>query len=119
MKRLLILLVVFALAGFAADLNGTWKVKAEGPNGTLERTFTFKAEGAKLTGETVSSMMGKSAIENGKIDGDNFTFTITVKFQDNEMKVNYKGTVSGDNIKMTAQMANMDNTIEWSGSRVK
>jgi hypothetical protein len=119
MKRLLVLLVAFALAGLAADLNGTWKVKAEGPNGAMERTFTFKAEGSKLTGETVSSMMGKSTIENGKIDGDNFTFTIAVRFQDNEMKVSYKGTVSGDNIKMTARVADMDNTIEWSGSRAK
>ena len=90
----------------AADVTGTWKGTAETPNGTVERTFVFKAEGAKLTGETSSQMMGKSTITDGKIDGDNVSFTITVKFQDNEMKLNYKGRVSGDQIKFDVEGAN-------------
>ena len=30
-----------------------WKGTAEGPNGPIERTFTFKVDGGKLTGETL------------------------------------------------------------------
>ena len=48
-------------------------------------------------------MMGKSTIADGKVDGDNLSFSITVKFQDNEMKLNYKGKVSGDTLKFDVE----------------
>ena len=69
MKWLLILMAVFALTVSAADVSGTWKGTAETPNGTIERTFVFKVDGDKLTGETTSQIMGKSAVIDGKIDG--------------------------------------------------
>jgi len=100
MKRLLFLLAAVALAAFAADVSGTWKGTADTPNGKTERTFVFKVAGDKLTGETSSDMLGKSTIENGKVDGDNITFTITVKYQDMELKLNYSGKISGDEIKL-------------------
>jgi len=43
----------------AADIAGTWKATAEGPNGAIERTFVFKVDGTKLTGETTSTMLGQ------------------------------------------------------------
>ena len=92
---------LFAVAANAADISGNWKGTAEGPNGTIERTFTFKVEGTKLTGETESQMMGKSTITDGKIEGNNISFTITGNLQGNEMKLNYKGTVAGDSIKLS------------------
>lgn len=114
MKRILFLALMSVIGLVAAEVDGTWKGSTEGPNGKIERTFVFKAEGTKLTGETTSSMMGKSTIEDGKIDGDNLSFHITVKFQDNEMKLNYKGKVSGDEIHMTAEMAGGGGqSLEW------
>jgi hypothetical protein len=50
--------------------------------------------------------MGKSVIQDGKVDGDNVSFSITVKVQDNEMKLDYKGKVTGDTIKFQVQGAN-------------
>src|SRR5579864_4711908 len=105
MKRLLFLAAIFALSALAADVTGTWKATAEGPNGSMERTFVFKVDGDKLTGETTSSMMGKSTITDGKVEGDNVSFTITIKFQDNEMKVIYMRKERGNEIHFTAQMA--------------
>ena len=70
MKWLLVWISMFAFTLLAADVNGTWKGKAEAPNGTTERTFVFKVDGNKLTGETSSDMLGKSEIKDGKIDGD-------------------------------------------------
>jgi hypothetical protein len=122
MKRLLFLLAALALSALAADITGTWKGTAEGPNGSIERTFVFKVDGNKLTGETTSTMMGKSTITDGKIDGDNISFSITAKFQDNEMKLNYKGKVSGDEIHLTSQMAGGDGggmTLEWKAKKVQ
>jgi hypothetical protein len=119
MKRLLVLIAIFAVTAAAADITGTWKATSEGPNGTMERTFVFKVDGNKLTGDATSSMLGKSTIENGKIDGDNLSFTLTVKFQDNEMKVNYKGKVNGKEMKLTAEIAAMGQTIEWLAKKVE
>jgi hypothetical protein len=118
MKKLLLILAS-ALAVMAADVAGEWKATAEGPNGAMERTLSLKVDGAKLTGETVSSFVGKSVIENGKVDGDSFSFTITAKFQDNEMKINYKGKVTGkDTLTMSSEFGGGD-PIQWKGTRTK
>jgi hypothetical protein len=118
MKRLVFLTAAFAITAMAADISGTWKASAEGPNGTMERTFVFKVDGSQLTGETTSSLVGKSTIMDGKVDGDSLTFTINVKFQDNEMKVKYKGKVNGDEIHLNSELPDGGNTIEWKGKRV-
>ena len=118
MKRLLFLLAALAMSALAADVAGTWKVSAEGPNGNMERTFVFQVDGSKLTGETTSSMMGKSTIADGKVEGDNLSFTITIKLQDNEMKVNYKGKVTGNEIHFTAELPGGGQSIEWHGKKV-
>src|SRR3954452_6353243 len=93
-RWLLILLTVCALTASAADISGNWKATAEGPNGSMERKFVFKVEGNKVTGETTSSIMGKSTITDGKVQGDTVTFTITGRFGDNEMKLDYAGKIS-------------------------
>jgi hypothetical protein len=119
MKRLLALITLFAIPALAADVTGSWKATAEGPNGTMERTFVFKVDGSKLTGETMSSMFGKSTITDGKIDGDNVSFAITVKLQDNEMKLNYKGKVTGKEIKFTVENPMGGQTLEWLAKKVE
>jgi len=120
MKRLVAVWVLGALVGWAADISGNWKATAEGPNGGMERTFTFKVDGSKVTGETTSSMMGKSTISDGKVDGDTVTFTITGNLGGNEMKLNYKGKVAGDEIRFTSEMAGGGGqAIEWTAKRIK
>ena len=116
MKRLLALLALFASSVLAADLNGTWKGKVETPNGSSERTFVFKVDGGKLTGETTSTMMGKSAISNGKVSGDSFSFTILLKFDGNEMEAQYKGKLAGDEIKLSVDVAGQ--TLEYTAKKV-
>ena len=118
MKYVLVLLAVFALTASAADISGNWKATAEGPNGPMKRTFVFKVEGTKLTGETTSSFLGKSTITDGKVEGDVVTFTITAKFQDQEMKLNYKGKVNGNEIKFTVESPAGGQAIEWNAKKV-
>ena len=113
----LLLLAAIAAAAFCADVAGNWKATAEGPNGTMERTFAFKVDGAKLTGETVSSFAGKSVIADGKVEGDSFSFTIVANIQGNDVKLAYKGKVSGDTIRLTSSFGDSGQTIEWSGKR--
>jgi hypothetical protein len=116
--RILILTCLAALSAFAGDVNGNWKATAEGPNGSMERTFQFKVDGEKLTGETVSSWAGKSAIMDGTVKGDTVKFVINVNLQGNEMKVSYTGKlVNDDEMKLTAEVSG--NTIEWAAKRQK
>jgi len=118
MKRLLAIVAICASAVLAADISGNWKATAEGPNGTMERTFTFKVDGSKVTGETTSSMLGKSTITDGKVEGDTVTFSITANFGGNEMKIDYKGKISGDEIKFTStSAAGGGQSIEWVAKR--
>jgi hypothetical protein len=111
-------MLALAVAASAADITGSWKGTAKTPNGPVERTFNFKVDGNNLTGDTSSNMFGKSTIEDGKIDGDNISFTITVSVQGNEGKVNYKGKVKGDQIDFTVEIPAYNQTIEYSAKRV-
>jgi hypothetical protein len=115
MKRLLAAFALFVLAAVAADISGNWKATAEGPNGQMERTFTFKQDGAKLTGETTSSMLGKSTITDGKVEGDTVTFSITADFGGQSMKIDYAGKINGNEIKLKSQAG--DNTFEWTAKK--
>jgi len=116
MQRFFVSLLLASLGAFGADIAGNWKATAEGPNGSMSRTFSFKIDGTKLTGETVSSMVGKSTIEKGKIEGDSISFVLQVKFQDNDITVSYSGKVTGkDEIKLSADTG--QGTIEWVAKR--
>lgn len=91
----------FAIAASAADVTGKWVAQVPGRQGqTMEQTFNLKQDGAKLTG-TISSPRGDQEISEGKVDGDNISFVMALNFNGNSFKINYKGKVSGDEIKFS------------------
>ena len=95
--------MALASLAYAGDVTGKWVATMETPNGTRETKFTFKADGAKLTG-TVSGRQGDSPIQDGKIDGDNISFSVVRNFNGNEMKVNYTGKLTGEELKLNMEM---------------
>src|SRR5580700_4515493 len=98
-----LLLGLLSLTALAADFTGKWTAQVPGRAGqTREQTFNFKAGGGALTG-TVSGRGGDMPIAEGKIDGDTISFSQTMEFNGNSMKLVYQGTVSGDEIKFTRQ----------------
>lgn len=90
------------LAGFAlaADIDGKWAGEIVGQS--MEIAFTFKAEGTTLTGVHIVNGQ-ETPIKDGKIDGNNISFTVTLDLG-GESKILHKGTISGDQIKMTYDM---------------
>jgi hypothetical protein len=93
-----IVLASFATAAFAADINGKWKATMPGPDGSggMELVFAFKVDGKVLTG-SVTSEMSALDIQNGKVDGEKFTFDVAV----NEMTIKHAcSVVSNDEITM-------------------
>ncbi|MEJ7606070.1 MAG: hypothetical protein WKF37_07335 [Bryobacteraceae bacterium] len=99
--------LLFAVAALAADLTGNWKAVYEVPNGDgkAERTFVFKLDGDKVTGETISQFTGKSVIEDGKQTGDTLTFTINANFDGNDVKLKYSGKVADKEINFHVESA--------------
>ena len=88
-------------AAWAADVSGKWVAQVPGRNGqSRETTFNFKVDGTTLTG-TVSGRQGDTPISDGKVNGDDLSFTVAVSFNGNDVKLTYKGKASGDEIKFT------------------
>lgn len=73
-------------------IDGNWKGTRETPNGTFEVNYTFKVEGNVLTG-TWKTQFGEAKIENGKVDGKKFSYSITF----NDTTINSTGEVVNDN----------------------
>jgi hypothetical protein len=123
-KRIAFLSICFVFAAlsvvWAADVDGKWTAQVPGRGGqTRETTFTFKAEGEKLTG-TVSGMQGDNPISDGKITGDEISFSLKLNFQGNDFTFHYKGKVSGDEIKMTRTREGSDQPgQEFTAKKVK
>jgi hypothetical protein len=118
MKSMLVAMAVFAGSVFGADITGAWKGTAETQAGSIERTFQFKQDGTKLTGETTSQMLGKSVITDGKVEGDTVTFSITVNFDGNEMKLNYNGKIAGNEIKFHVEGAGGGPSLDYVAKKI-
>ena len=97
-------LTLSAAAALAADITGTWTGTAQGPNGDIQLTFTFKQDGTNLTGSVQGPMGDSMEITNGKIDGDKFSFDVSF----NGGTIHHEGTVNGDEIKMTTKFGSSD-----------
>jgi hypothetical protein len=93
------LVVLLPVLVLAADLSGAWKADFTTPDGTQRSTtFSFKVEGGKLTG-TVKGAQDETPIQNGKVDGDDISFTAERPFG----TFNYKGKASGSEIKFKVE----------------
>jgi uncharacterized protein (TIGR03437 family) len=92
-------LALMATTLFAADVAGKWSAEVTTRSGDKRtQVFNFKTEGDKLTG-TMTGMGGReSNIEDGKISGDDLSFSVTVEFNGNTRKLEYTGKVVGDQI---------------------
>ncbi len=92
------ILLVFAVCALAADVTGKWVAQIPGRSGqTRETTFTFKAEGDRLTG-TMSGRQGEIPISDGRISGDTLSFSVSMERGGETVKQNYTGKISGDEI---------------------
>ena len=111
-----------AWLAFGADISGVWTAQVPGRGGDpQETTFNFKVSGDQLTGSVVTSR-GERPIENGKVVGDDVSFTQTMEFGGNQVKLLFKGKVSGSEIKFTRQVADYlasYRTACWSSGRTQ
>ena len=121
-KVLALSLAVTAVAlAYTADVAGKWTAEFDTAIGVQKYTYEFKVEGAKLTGKAIGKRADSEAtveIQEGKIDGDEISFVENLKFGDQDLRIEYKGKVSGDDIKFTRKVGDFA-TEEFVARRVK
>ncbi len=98
-------IVLLALSpAWAADIAGKWvaHVPGAGGQGDSDITLVFKVDGEKLTG-TINNTQAPGDVElnDGKVSGDEISFSLIRKIGNNDMKVVWNGKISGDEIKFT------------------
>jgi len=110
MFRKVISLAVLALAFFAvawaAGATGKWTATFNTQVGEQKYTWDLTADGSKLTGKYTSSN-GNGEISEGKIQGDDLSWVEMLKFQDMDLRIQYKAKLSGDELKITRNVADI------------
>lgn len=103
-------LLLLASAALAA-IDGKWvserKMERDGQSFTIVQTFDLKNDGGKLTG-TLTMQFGDMEprtveIQDGKLEGEKFSFTTTLSTPNGDFKIAYSGTVEGDTLKGNAE----------------
>ena len=102
---LAIAILAIGTAVQAADATGTWGWTRPGRNGGPDQKMTLKlkVDGDKLTGTLTSPSRDggttDTKIADGKVKGEEVSFTVTREFNGNKMVAKYSGKVSADAIK--------------------
>jgi opacity protein-like surface antigen len=100
-------LLLLAVSAFAADVDGKWTGSVSTPNGDFPVTFNFTAAGDVLNGSMSAPDGGDIAIKDGKIDGANISFWLSLDMGGQALKLTYKGVVASDQIKISGDAGGM------------
>ena len=103
------LLVCSFVAAFAAfaDLNGKWKGVLKFGDMEIPLNYTFKVDGEKLTG-SIGSEQGENPISDGKIQGNDFSFTLHF----NGEKIPHTGKYYGDSTIVFSEFQGQKNRVK-------
>jgi hypothetical protein len=91
----------------AADIAGRWKAEFDTQIGVQKYVYEFKVEGGKVTGKASferENAKGTVDLKEIKLSGDDLSFTESLDFDGQEVRIDYKGKVSGDEMKLTRQV---------------
>jgi hypothetical protein len=97
---------ILAISAFAADVDGKWTGTISTPNGDFPQTFNFKADGAALSGSLEFMPGMEIPIAEGKVDGNNISFSVTLDFG-MPLKLTYTGVVAGSELKVKGDAGGM------------
>ncbi len=95
-KRLL-LAVCLATVLLDAGVSGRWTADENRGGNTLTVTMNLEmdADGATVTG-TVTGAHGEADITDGRVDGDEISFSVIRDYDGRQITQRYEGTVEGD-----------------------
>ena len=96
-------------------VDGTFNISMSTPMGTQDAKLTLKSDGESLSG-SVSGAQGEQSFDGGTVSGDDAAWTIDVSGPMGQMKIDFKATVSGDEISGTAQLGSYG-SADFKGTR--
>jgi enterochelin esterase-like enzyme len=98
---------LLSLTAGAAEISGKWRAEFDTQIGLQKYVFTFQSDGPKLSGKVVGEIGDQKhevEIHDGKVEGESVTFSEAFKFQENEIRIDYTGKLSGNEIKFTRKV---------------
>jgi hypothetical protein len=103
-SKILVAVMVLGMisaAAWASDISGKWVTEVAGFGGgePMKIYYNFKVDGTNLTGTTGPEGM-ESPFSEGKVEGNNISFTVAF----GEMKMKMKGNIIGEEIKLKMEM---------------
>ena len=110
MKQVLALalgLMLLAAPAFAHDADGKWEGMIDTPMGAIPVGFTFKTDGAALTGTSLGPDGAGIPIKGGKVEGNKISFSVDLDFGGMAVTLNYVGTAAPDKIAFTGDFMGM------------
>lgn len=114
----MVALTVIGTLALGADVRGKWKGSVIGREGARALYFVFETEGERLTGKMIDAH-GDNIIRDGRIAGDQLSFTLVYDLSGDKIKRIYRGTLSGDEIQFTCQAENGENRREFTARRMQ
>jgi hypothetical protein len=100
---------------------GRWKAEFDSRVGHLKYLYEFHAQGDKVIGSAIRERDGvktKTDLVEVSLSADRVEFVEPIKIQDQDIRIEYKGKLSGDEIKLTRKVGEYA-TTEIVASRVK
>ena len=104
-----------------ADVSDQWRAEFDTQIGLQKYLYSFKADSGKVTGKANSEVGDQKRevdLKEGKIEGETLTFVELFKFQDNEIRIEYKGKLVESEIKFTRKVGEFA-TEEFTAKRVQ
>ena len=105
----------------AADAIGKWKSDFDTPIGHLKCVYELKKADGKVTGTVVRDRDGtktETELKDIALAGDQVSFVEPIKIQDQDVRIEYKGKLAGDEIKFTRKVGDFA-SMEIVAQRVK
>ena len=98
----------------AANVGGAYSITIDIPGQPMQGTLSFTQQGEILTGN-LQTQLGTTAIKDGKVTTEGFSFTTTVEFGGTTFDLAVSGRVTGNEISGT--MTSPQGAIPFSGTK--
>lgn len=120
-RTFIALLVAFStcittLQAAPASVVGQWKLTVETPNGTTNPILTINAAESGYSGTYVGPR-GSFELTEIKVDGNTFSFPLTITIPIGKLDLQYTGKVEGNRI--SGSIGNPQGTIPFVGVRIQ